>query len=149
MRGTAVMLLAVVLCGSVGCDSGETDAPRASTTASAKVPDITDFRCPAKPSTTFDLEVCGAQRTERLERAIDAEVRSIVSRHLSATARARFRRSRHAWLAYRKALCESRRDVFEGGSAARVVFIQCMADESARHLEELRTFNRDLRRGRE
>jgi uncharacterized protein YecT (DUF1311 family) len=84
-----------------------------------------------------------------LERAITDEVRSIKSTHMSAPARARFLRTERAWLAYRKALCESRRDLYEGGSAARVVFVECMAGESVEHLTELRAFNRDLRRGRE
>ena len=60
-------------------------------------------------------------------------------------AKRRFVRGEHAWLTYRRAVCQSRADVYEGGSLAKVVFARCVAKENLAHLKDLRAFKLGLR----
>jgi uncharacterized protein YecT (DUF1311 family) len=120
--------------------------------AAAKPPVISEsftvLPCPAKPKTTVDLEGCAEHRIVRSDKAINAQVRTIFSllrRSRSRSALARFVRGERAWLTYRRAVCASRADVFEGGSGAPVAFADCEAGINAAHLNELRIFARELR----
>jgi uncharacterized protein YecT (DUF1311 family) len=106
---------------------------------------FTVFPCPAKPLTTIELMGCEEHRILRSDRAINARVRAIFSRLGSRAAKRRFIRGERAWLRYRRAACESRADVYEGGSLAKVVSAKCMADENLAHLRELKVFERNLR----
>lgn len=63
----------------------------------------------------------------------------------SRASKGHFVRGERAWLTYRRAACGSRADVYEGGSAAGIVFLECAVDRNLAHLKELRTFERDLR----
>jgi uncharacterized protein YecT (DUF1311 family) len=104
--------------------------------------------CPAKPKTTLDFEGCAEHRIVRSDRAINAQVKAIFSllqRNRSRSAQARFVRGERAWLTYRRAVCASRADVYEGGSESPVVFADCEAGINAAHLRELRRFARELR----
>jgi uncharacterized protein YecT (DUF1311 family) len=156
VRWTRIVLLPVLLCGLAACDSTDAETPKqrpdSSVSLDANPPVIseqfTPLPCPAKPKTTRDFEGCAEQRIVRSDNAINEQVRLIFSLRMSAKARARFVRSERAWLTYRRALCESRADVYEGGSAARVVYAECVANENAAHLKDLSAFERDLRRGR-
>jgi uncharacterized protein YecT (DUF1311 family) len=135
-----------LLATAVACAGGESEPPREPPAASVAAREA--LRCPLRPATTLALEACAAERRARLDRAIAEKRRSILARPISAGARRRFLRAEQAWRRHRRARCESRADVYEGGSAARVVLGECMADESAAHLRDLRAFERDLRRGR-
>jgi uncharacterized protein YecT (DUF1311 family) len=109
---------------------------------------FTVLPCPANPKTTLELEGCAEHRILRSDAAINARVRTIfflVRRTRTAGAVARFVRGERAWLAYRRASCESRADVFEGGTAAGLVAANCVADVNDAHLKELRIFERNLR----
>jgi uncharacterized protein YecT (DUF1311 family) len=104
--------------------------------------------CSAKPKTTLDFEGCAEHRIVRSDRAINAQVKTIFSllqRNRSRSAQVRFVRGEGAWLVYRRTLCASRADVYEGGSESQVVFADCEAGINAAHLKELRTFARELR----
>jgi uncharacterized protein YecT (DUF1311 family) len=104
--------------------------------------------CPAHPKTTIDLEGCAEHRLVRSDRAINERVRAIfalLGRRRSAAARARFVRGERAWLVYRRAVCKSRADVYEGGSAGAVADAECQADKNAGHLQDLEAFERALR----
>jgi uncharacterized protein YecT (DUF1311 family) len=104
--------------------------------------------CTAMP-TTLSLEGCAERRVVRSDAAIDRRVERIFSLLRTRNDRAaqiRFVRGENAWLRYRRVVCASRADVYEGGSAALVVFGECEADVNDAHLRELRSFERVLRR---
>jgi uncharacterized protein YecT (DUF1311 family) len=104
--------------------------------------------CPGKAKTTVELEGCAEHRILRLDKAINQQVRvifSLLRSRRSTAATARFVRGEHAWLTYRRSVCGSRTDVYEGGSAAGVLFAECVADNNAAHLTGLRAFRRELR----
>jgi uncharacterized protein YecT (DUF1311 family) len=151
VRWVLILFLSVLLCaGFADCDGGQAEKqPSTNSVSDLKPPVITeDFTllpCPAKPKTTRDFEGCAEHKIVRSDKAINERVRLIFSRLRSRVAVARFVRSERAWLTYRRAVCESRADVYEGGSAAGVVFAECVADKNLAHLKELRAFERDLR----
>jgi uncharacterized protein YecT (DUF1311 family) len=150
VRWVLIPFLSVLLCaGFAGCDGGQEEKQPSTTVSDRKPPVITEsftlLPCPAKPKTTRDLEGCAEHRIVRSDKAINERVRTIFSRLRSRAAVDRFVRGERAWLTYRRAMCESRADVYEGGSAAGVVFAECVADKNLAHLKELRAFERDLR----
>jgi uncharacterized protein YecT (DUF1311 family) len=109
---------------------------------------FTPLPCRAKPKTTLDFEGCAERRIVRSDKAINDRVRAIFSllkRRRSVSAQRRFVRGERAWLTYRRTVCASRADVYEGGSEGPVVFADCQVGANAAHLKELRTFARDLR----
>src|SRR2546423_10756473 len=94
--------------------------------------------CPATPKTTIDFEGCAEHRIRQSDRAINARVRAIFSllnRRRSRAAQARFVRGERAWLTYRRAVCASRADVYEGGSESPVAFADCEVGANAAHLK--------------
>lgn len=158
MRWTVILLFAVLLCAALfaGCSSGGAEKRGQPSTHAVSVelkpPVISEqftlLPCPAKPKTTLDFEGCAEHRIVRSDNAINERVRAIFSLLRSrrrAAAQGRFVRGERAWLTYRRAVCESRADVYEGGSAAPVVFAECVANKNAAHLKQLRAFERDLR----
>lgn len=105
--------------------------------------------CPAKPKTTLDHEGCAERKIIRSDKAINErvnEVFALLKSRRSAAAVARFVRGERAWLAFRRTVCRSRADVYEGGSAGPVAFAECEVQKNASHLTELVAFERDLRR---
>jgi uncharacterized protein YecT (DUF1311 family) len=108
---------------------------------------FTPLPCPAKPKTTLDFEGCAERRILSTDKAINARVKRIflvLQKGRSRSAVARFVRGERAWLAYRRAVCLSRADVYEGGSQGGVLFADCEADANAVHLKDLRRFQRGL-----
>jgi len=101
--------------------------------------------CPAKPWTTLDLEGCAEHKIVSTDAAINKRVAAIFSLLGTRAARARFVRAERAWLERRRNLCQSRADVFDGGSARPVAFAECVADQNVAHLEDLSVFERDLK----
>jgi uncharacterized protein YecT (DUF1311 family) len=109
---------------------------------------FTVLPCPAKPKTTVDLEGCAEHRIVRSDKAINEQVSrifSLLEKHRSRAAQARFVRGERAWLVYRRAVCASRADLYEGGSGAPVAFADCEVGINAAHLKELRIFASELR----
>ena len=109
---------------------------------------FTPLPCPAKPKTTLDFEGCAERRILRSDKAINAQVKTIfflLRRRRSRSAQVRFVRGERAWLTYRRALCASRADLYEGGSESPALFADCEVGINVAHLKELRTFARDLR----
>jgi uncharacterized protein YecT (DUF1311 family) len=102
--------------------------------------------CPAKPTSLHELQACSAKVLERLDRTINAEARTVFSRLSNPDAKRRFVRGEHAWLAARRAVCRSRADVYEGGSGALLVFVDCSVAQNRAHLRDLTAFARRLRR---
>jgi uncharacterized protein YecT (DUF1311 family) len=103
--------------------------------------------CPPEPKSTLDFEGCAEHKIVRSDRAINELVGVIFSRHLSAAGRRRFVPSERAWLTYRRSVCASRADIYEGGSAAGIVFAECVVAKNSAHLKDLRAFERGLRQG--
>jgi uncharacterized protein YecT (DUF1311 family) len=101
--------------------------------------------CPAKPKTTLDLEGCAEHRVVKTDAAINKRVKTIFSLLRTAKARGHFVQGERAWLAYRRATCTSRSDVYEGGSQSAVEFANCLGDLNDAHLKELATFEGNLR----
>jgi len=153
----ALILLLPVLCAGffAGCGSSHSEKreqPSIYLSPDLKPPVISEhftlLPCPAKPKTTLDFEGCAEHRILRLDKAINERVRvtfSLLRSRRSAAAAGRFVHGEHAWLMYRRSVCESRADVYEGGSAAGIVFAECVADKNVAHLKGLRAFERDLR----
>jgi uncharacterized protein YecT (DUF1311 family) len=144
-------LLPCLLCAAAlaGCDDAE-EQPAAARGSTLEPPVISEgftlLPCPAKPKSTIDFEGCSEHRILKSDRAINRVARVIFSRRLgSRSARARFVRAERAWLMYRRTACESRADMFEGGSAAILVYGECVEAKNRGHLKELRAFERNLR----
>jgi uncharacterized protein YecT (DUF1311 family) len=159
MRRPLILLLLVPLCGgAAGCDGSHAEKREQPSTDSVpldlKAPVISEqftlLPCPAEPKSTLDLEGCAQHRIVRSDKAINATVRMIYDRLSSRRSGAadRFVRGERAWLTYRRALCESRADLYEGGSAAGIVFADCVAEKNADHLKDVRAFERHLWMGK-
>lgn len=156
MPWTLILLLPVLLCAGfiAGCSSRHAEKREqpsiSSVSQDLKPPVISEhftlLPCPAKPKTTLAFEGCAAHRIVRSDKAINQRVKVIFSLLKGVTAQGSFIRGERAWLTYRRAVCESRADVYEGGSAAPLVFAECVADKNAVHLKDLRAFKRELLR---
>ena len=147
MPGRLTGLLLVLLCASLlpACDSGEKrDGPAAAPQSSLEPPVISEgftlLPCPATPRSTLDFEGCAQHKILKSDRAINAVAGKIFRQLGTRTARARFVRAERAWLTYRRAACKSRADLFEGGSAAGILFAECVAAKNRAHLRELKAF---------
>ena len=152
MRWACLSLIPLVCtgCSVLGASSDEEQTQPSAAQASVLEPPVisesfTAFPCPANPGTTIDLMGCAEHRILRSDEAINAKVRAIFTHLSSPASKGRFVRGERAWLAYRSAVCDSRADVYEGGSLAKVVFANCAAAENLAHLKDLRRFERDLR----
>lgn len=77
---------------------------------------------------------------------IDAD--GITVDRLSTEARRRFIDGESAWWNYRLAVCQSRGDVLEGGSAAQIEAASRFLDRSREHLADLNAFDASLSEGR-
>ena len=151
-RLTALLLISLCASFLAACDSAEKrDAPADAPQSAAPEPPVisegfTLLPCPATPKSTLDFEGCAEHKILKSDRAINAVAGEIFRQLGTRTARARFVRAESAWLTYRKASCESRADLFEGGSAAGILFAECGAAENRAHLRELRALEQRLRR---
>jgi len=92
--------------------------------------------CPAKPTTTLELEGCAEHRIVASDKKIDAAAARIYST-LSAEGKGSFVSAQNAWLVYRRAYCLTASSVFAGGSIQPVVFGNCVADRNGSYLGEL------------
>jgi uncharacterized protein YecT (DUF1311 family) len=118
-------------------------SPTASTHRSTlQAPVITErftrLRC--NQSTTLGLEGCSEAQTLSLDKQIDGVAKSIFTRLFDRSSKLRFIQAEAAWLTYRRAMCESRSDAFEGGSQARVVYAACLVDLDQLQLQNLQQF---------
>jgi uncharacterized protein YecT (DUF1311 family) len=96
--------------------------------------------CPSRPQSTLDREGCAEHRIVRLDRQIDATARTIFARLADANAKQDFIAAQTAWLAYRRADCQSVSDKFEGGTEAGVLAATCTADRSVERLKDVKAF---------
>lgn len=100
--------------------------------------------CPKNPQTTLALEGCAEHRIVKSDAVINAKVKKIYGLLQTDTAKTHFVAGERAWLAYRKANCQSRADVYEGGTLAVVVFANCVADLNDAHVKDLTAFEKAL-----
>jgi len=109
---------------------------------------LTPLPCPPKPKTTLQLKACAGQRILRSDGEINKRVRNLWGILKTAGPRARFAAAERAWLAYRKASCKSRSDVFKGGTLAGLEYSNCVAEVNRLHVRELTRFQADLLKNR-
>ena len=101
--------------------------------------------CPPKPTSTLELRACAAREVAKTNDAVEARARAVF-RLLGPRGRRALARGERAWLAYRKHACTAEASRYEGGSAQPLVFADCVARQNRRHLSELSTLERALRR---
>src|SRR4051794_39380173 len=102
--------------------------------------------CPKNPQTTLALEGCAEHRIVKSDAIINAKVKRIYGLLMTNAAKTNFVVGERAWLSYRKANCQSRSDVYEGGTLAGVVFANCVADINDAHVKDLTSFEKALLR---
>ncbi len=105
---------------------------------------FTLLACPKNPQTTLALEGCAEHRIVKSDAIINAKVKKIYGLLRTNNAKTNFVAGEKAWLAYRKANCQSRSDVYEGGTLAGVVFANCVADVNDVHVKDLTAFEKAL-----
>jgi hypothetical protein len=107
---------------------------------------FTPLACSGSPQhrSTLGLEGCAEQQILGTDKKIDALNRTIFAMLVDNAARRRFIAGHKAWLAYRRAFCLSRSDIFAGGTDAAVVDATCVASVNGQHVKDLKTFVRDL-----
>jgi uncharacterized protein YecT (DUF1311 family) len=109
---------------------------------------FTPLGCPASKTqaeTTLGLEGCAEQTILKTDAQIDAVAKAIFSLLGTDTARRQFITAQHAWLVYRNADCLSESDKYAGGTLAGVLDAQCTEQRTARHLIEIRAFEKLLK----
>src|SRR4051812_8648415 len=100
--------------------------------------------CPPSPTTTLELEGCAEHRILKTDTVINARVKAIYRLLRTDAAKTHFVAGERAWLAYRKASCMSRSDVYEGGTLAAVEYGNCVADTNVVHIKDLTAFQKAL-----
>ncbi|HWH12787.1 MAG TPA: lysozyme inhibitor LprI family protein [Solirubrobacteraceae bacterium] len=109
---------------------------------------FTPLACPtskAQAGTTLGMEGCLEQATLKADAQIDALAKQIFPLLGSNAARRRFVTAQRDWLTYRNADCASVSDKYAGGTLAGVVAAQCTAQRTARHLTDVRAFEKLLK----
>jgi uncharacterized protein YecT (DUF1311 family) len=110
--------------------------------------EFTPLPCPRKPAArgaTVGQLGCAEQKILRTDAQINARTKVIFAR-LDVTGKRLFLAAERAWLAYRKASCDSVADsYYRGGSERPVLFAVCVAERNVQHLKELRAFQNLLR----
>jgi uncharacterized protein YecT (DUF1311 family) len=117
------------------------------TTASAgaatlKPPVIKEVFTPLKcthDETTLGMEGCAEQQILKSDKTIDSLNAKIFAK-LSSSGKRDFINGHEAWLKSRTAYCLSESDVFQGGTEAGVIDVQCAANISRAHAKELQDF---------
>jgi uncharacterized protein YecT (DUF1311 family) len=142
MRGLAVVL-AVCAVSAASISAAVAAAPLAAPVI--KEP-FTLLPCPkgSAKDTTLGMEGCAEHRIVASDKQIDQLAKQIFGKLQDNAARRRFVAGETAWLAYRRASCNSRSDVYEGGSLAVVVFGTCEAGLNTQHIADLTAFRKAL-----
>ncbi len=104
---------------------------------------FTPLRC--NPNNTLGMEGCAEHQVLKTDAQINAEVKVVFKLLRSNQARVHFVAAERAWLSYRTATCNSRSDLFEGGSQAVVIYAQCEVTLNKVHLADLKQFADSLR----
>jgi uncharacterized protein YecT (DUF1311 family) len=115
--------------------------------APAVVEPFTALPCTPDAADTANTVGCIQRQVIAVDHDVDAAAARIFDR-LSAEARRRFIDGESAWWTYRLAVCQSRGDVFEGGSAAQIDVASCFLERSREHLADLSAFDTSLSQGR-
>lgn len=104
---------------------------------------FTPLPCSGKSGsrTTLEEEGCYEQQILASDAKINAIARAIFSRLLDDAARRRFILAQKSWFAFRVADCDSRADLYEGGTLASVVDAACSAEDNSQRLKDLRAFH--------
>jgi len=102
--------------------------------------------CAGAPAnrTTLQQEGCAEHHIVATDAEINALSRTIFARLFDNASRADYVSAAGAWLAYRRADCQSMSDIFEGGTLAPVVDAQCQAARNDQRVKDLRAFVANL-----
>ena len=103
-------------------------------------------QCSGRPGdrTTFQRLECAQQEVLRTDNQINTISATVFSQLPDDAARHRFVVAARAWLSYRNADCNSRSDVFEGGTEAPVKYTQCVVARDKTRLTDMRVFVSEL-----
>jgi uncharacterized protein YecT (DUF1311 family) len=140
-----VVLIAAGALSFSACSAG-TSAKRptsTTTTAAALMPPLIEngfTSLPCDENTTIGRTGCALEEVKALDRQANEVIKDVFAGLGSDDARRRFIRAEESWQAYRRDTCESRSDLFEGGSEAGAERARCMAAESRRHLDDLTAY---------
>ncbi|HVT65658.1 MAG TPA: lysozyme inhibitor LprI family protein [Mycobacteriales bacterium] len=92
--------------------------------------------CPSDPTSTLDMEGCAEHRIRALDRQINS-LTKILFGEFSDNGKQNLIAAQAGWDSYRHAECQSESDVYEGGTLAGVVAVNCFARLAAERLKAL------------
>lgn len=110
---------------------------------------FTPLPCPKDPverQTTVGIKACLGQRIVKSDKAINTLVKAIFGHRPDDTGRRKVIAAEKAWLAYREAACSSEADVYRGGTAQPVAYLQCAVARNDAHVKDLSAFLGQLKR---
>jgi uncharacterized protein YecT (DUF1311 family) len=151
VTATVTLVAAVGASGAAIAAGGDGSALRASRPSPPVIREpFTPLPCTGSPGhrSTLQEEGCAEQLILHYDGQSNALAKSIFSLLGDDLSRRDFVAAQRAWLNYRAADCLSRSDEFRGGTLAGVLAAQCAAERSAQRVQQLRTFQADLRRNR-
>jgi uncharacterized protein YecT (DUF1311 family) len=95
--------------------------------------------CVGKPGhrNTLDLEGCAERQVLSSDAVIDSLNTKIFAKLGTKSQRRAFISGHGAWLKYRHSYCLSASDVYQGGSLAGIVYIDCVQAVNSAHVKEL------------
>jgi len=105
---------------------------------------FTALPCPIHPDTSIDVEGCQEERILRTDRAIDAQVRTILRLLRTQDARLSFVDGERTWLHYRRASCLAEASRYSGGTMQPVAFLNCSLRRNTSHLADLAAMRKVL-----
>src|SRR5262249_41607020 len=106
---------------------------------------FTPQECPKDPESTVDIEACAEKKILAADAQINALAKPIFANLADDPARKDFIAAQKAWVAFRKADCNSVSDKYEGGTAAGILAAQCQADRSTQRVKDLKSFDKLLK----
>ena len=107
----------------------------------------TPLPCPARPSSTVEIEGCLQRDVRRSDRSIDSKAATVFGLIKREKDRDAFVSGERSWLQYRRRSCSAAASVYRGGSAEPIVYLRCEKTRNARHLADLTDAERILRHG--
>ena len=155
-------VLVTVGVGVVGCSSGpghtssaskrrgQARTTASSTLASDSTTELTApvipkdegmLPCDPKDQSTLGIEGCLEEQVAELHGQINALAATIFRKLRTRPSRQRFVDGEAEWLHFVGVVCNSRSDIYEGGSAAPIAAGNCAIDRAREHLTDLKSFD--------
>jgi uncharacterized protein YecT (DUF1311 family) len=105
---------------------------------------FTKLPCPARPSTTLQLEGCAEKAVLQTDAVINTRVAKIYGK-LTGSGRASFVSGEKTWLRYRRASCTAQAARYAGGTFEPVAYARCEAARNRNHAADLSVLLANLR----